>query len=117
MALFSIAELQRFAWCKSVYIVFLLLLPLFALLFLPRGFEPAWWWFLLALFVAGFIVLALWVPSVRLNLFVVFAFWSMFLILEPKFAGRSIPFVASAAVVHGMVQAVFVLIVRMMAKH
>lgn len=117
MALVSIAELQRLAWCKTVYIALLVLLPLFAFLFLPRGFEPAWWWFLLALFVAGFIVLGLWVPSVRLNLFVVFAFWSMFLVLEPKFAGRSIPFVASAAVVHGIVQTVIVLIVRMVAKH
>jgi hypothetical protein len=117
MALVSITELQRLAWCKAVYIILLVLLPLFAFLFLPRGFEPGWWWFLLALFVAGFVILGLWVPSVRLNLLVVLAFWSMFLVLEPQFVRRSIPFVASAAIIHGMVQGVIVLIVRMAGKH
>ena len=67
----------------------------------------------MAVFVTGFLVLGSWMPSVPLNLIVVTAFWLMFLILEPQFARRSIPFVASALAIHGAIQTVIVLIARL----
>jgi len=110
MPLIPKREIQKLSWWSGLHIALLLSLPLFALLILPRGFEPVWWWLLVALFFAGFAVFASWMPSVQINLLVVFAFWSMFLILEPSFAVRSIAFVILAAVIHGLFQVALVLI-------